>query len=88
MQIQETTPENLTGNVRSRFKNLSPNARVFLAKSGGRIVGSAAVEHRTTSQGLRDLVVTLRGQSNKVKDELAETVRDATSHLKRHYEWR
>lgn len=90
MQIQQSTYGNLHHRTRSKFPTtLDENTKVFVARQGTRIVGTAFVTHNQIETRPwfeeRQLECTVTAQNETARTELIRTARTATSYLKRRF---
>lgn len=83
MNIEQTTFGDLNQRTARRLvgDDLTSTSRVFVARSGNRIVGTATVRHNQGTQ--RDLQVNVRARSTSVREALTAAVREQTRYLKR-----
>lgn len=89
MNIQQSTYGALHHKSRTKFpNNLTDNTRVFIARKGPRIVGTAFVQHNQTTFGSfedRELRCTVDAPSAATRVALTQAARLATRHLKRRF---
>lgn len=85
MQVQQTTYGSLHHRTRNRFPILSDDTKVFVARRGNRIAGTAYVTHQNRSYSVRSISCTVDAIDETTRTTLITQAREATRSLKRRF---